>query len=71
MLQNNPCRNSKFWLIWTTRFVMQNMLSTSNFQSFDNYESCPLFSDLLQEIHLVLSEKQFCELCDSYFLDGL
>ena len=50
---------------------MQNMLSTSNFQSFDNYESCPLFLDLLQEIHLVLSEKQFCELCDSYFLDGL
>ena len=42
-----------------------------NNQSFDNYKSFPLFLDLLQEIHLVLSEKQFSEFCDRYFLGRL
>ena len=42
-----------------------------NNQSFDNYKSFPLFLDLLQEIHLVLSKKQFSEFCDRYFLSGL
>ena len=42
-----------------------------NNQSIDNYESFPFFLDLLQEIHLVLSEKQFSEFCDRYFLGRL
>ena len=43
-----------------------------NNRSFDdNYERFPLFLDLLQEIHLVLSEKQFSEFCDRYFLGRL
>ena len=40
-------------------------------ESFDNYESSPLFLDLSQGIHLVVSKKQFCELFDSHFSGGL